>query len=88
MKTENEIIKLVEHALNEYFGYKGDLDNSLRDTPLTSPPFCLTGSDLYRLLMLIEKKYFIDITFDNVKKYGFKTINEIVTLVKYELSFC
>ena len=81
MNMEKNVVEYVESTLKQFFGYSGSLTGVLRDTPLTLPPFGLTGSDLYRLLMLVEKEFSIEIRVEDVKKCGFRTINEIVNLV-------
>lgn len=41
----------------------------------------MSGSDLYRFLLWLEDYYQISLTADLIRKEGFRTINQIASLV-------
>ena len=80
----DSILKNIEDLLKEYYGISDDLNDKgyLMDPPLTAPPFYFAGTDLYRLLMLVEERFSIIIQSEDIRAHGFRSINEIVTMIE------
>jgi len=85
-KTKNEVTSdhIIEMISNHFCLEFNSLTDSL-DKPLTKRPNQLNGIELYQLLMLIEKEYKIYFKPDDIKHYGFNSINNIINLVNMYL---
>lgn len=84
-KSENEILSKVEKILMEKFGLKTEIKEELRDIPITSYPFNMAGVDIYRMLMLLEREFSVSIPFSYIKEIGFKTVNQIISVIELSL---
>ncbi len=76
--------KEVKEVCGEYVHryHRVPCDGSeLCDLPLTGKEISMSGSDLYRFLLWLEDYYQISLTADLIRKEGFRTINQIASLV-------
>lgn len=77
-KDDEQNIKAIEMILRNNFGFELLITPDLLDVPLTSRPFCLIGSDLYRLMMCIEEKFGVYFSSQMIRNYGFGNIRDII----------
>lgn len=75
------MIKL-QKIFKEYFNLDCELGDQMNNIPLTASPFHMSGVDLYRLLMILETEFSINICSGEIKKSGFHTVNEIAAVIK------
>lgn len=83
-RVRNMVRENIENLLTEHYGMIDNLVEKefLMNIPLTAPPFCFGGTDLYRFLMLVEERFAITIQPEDIRQYGFRTIDEIVRMVE------
>lgn len=76
-----EIEQICMDYLRQYHGLRCG-KREILDEPFTGRTINLSGSDLYRMLMWLEDRFQVYITFEKVREEGFRTINEAVELLK------
>jgi len=80
-KEDSLIADRIVELMKTHFRLKCDFSQNMFNMPLTGRPYELSGTELYQLLMLIEKEYGIYIRPDDIRQYGFSTINNAVNMV-------
>nr|WP_278678765.1 hypothetical protein [Clostridium paraputrificum] len=82
-----KILNCLETVLCKYFEFTYFISEEYINTPLTAPPFRLSGADLYRVLMYIENEFNIRLSPKDIRENSFKTPADIIKLVKLHLNY-
>lgn len=80
-KNSAAIAKCILGLIETHFDMGFDASQSAFEKPLTGQPYGLSGIELYQLLMLVEEEYGINFKPEDIRRYGFDTINNVVRMV-------
>lgn len=77
---EEKILNTICQVLTEKFDLVFELNDETTTISLFERPFLLSAIQLYQLLMILEEKFCVYFTPEEIQKNGFFTIEEILKL--------
>lgn len=80
---EEKILNTICKVLTEKFNLAFELNDEIMTISLFERPFLLSAIQLYQLLMILEEKFCVYFTAEEIRKNGFFTIEEILKLFQF-----